>query len=191
MVIGLLLYLNPNETSVFDGKATEFSGITGADVADSGNLVTGASHGTDTTLCDQVAECLDQNKCRDAPFCRNKACNAIDPTLRWVWSYFPWEPTSQPPNYLNQECCKPGQCAYSHRCYDYDKVEFLLDFISRGRVICGSVSNLDYCGSLDDGYANKHPGDLSDGGKYQCVQEDGAGGVEAIEGINYGKNIQT
>jgi hypothetical protein len=38
-VIGLLLYLNPNETSVFDGKEVRFEGVTGAAT---GNSITGA-----------------------------------------------------------------------------------------------------------------------------------------------------
>ena len=39
-------------------------------------------------------------------------------------------------------------------------------------VNCGSTNDWDYCGA--DPSFSKHPGDFSDGGKYQCVQEGGS-----------------
>lgn len=84
----------------------------------------------------------------------------------WVWSYLPNEDVTSPPDRIG--CCAETQCSsLLSGCVNYDTIS-----TDSPVSICSQENNWDKCG-LDDGTGiyNKHPGDVSDGGDYECIQD--------------------
>ena len=156
VVIGGLLYLNPEKGSVFDGKEAQFQGVTGAAVGDPEICTNNVDDNADFFI-----DCNDYEECG-----KGVTCSTSGSTLKkCVWSHI-----NSPDSPVQRGCCQSTQCWSNNPsgCYNYDN-----NLPSSSPVVnCGSTNDWDYCGA--DPSFSKHPGDFSDGGKYQCVQEGGS-----------------
>ncbi len=84
----------------------------------------------------------------------------------WVWSYDPDDNRDNPPALRRIGCCESNQCKSTNLgCIDFETGPS-----NNPGFICGNVNDWDVCGAVTDDDANKHPGDLSDGGGYTCIQ---------------------